>query len=301
MTNRRIARRVALSVEGQNPRVCTENSEARATKDRHYPVRTSSVRLARLREHLSERDQAIIRQVAMLRLMSAKQIQAVHFPSDQHVNETAATRARQRVLTRLCRDRLLAALQRRVGGVRAGSAGLVLTLAPLGQRVIDASGTRRRLHEPGLRFFEHTLAVSQLVVDVTVAARAGAMELLSLETEPACWRQMADVHGRRWLRPDAFLALGVDGYELRWFCEVDQATESIPTVLSKCRQYVAYRQTGREQADSGGVFPRVCWITPDETRTERIREAIERDRQLPAQLFVVTTREQAVLALCSMD
>lgn len=256
--------------------------------------------LADLRERLSERDVAIIRQVADLRLMSARQIQAVHFPGEQHANELAAIRARQRVLTRLCRERLLAPLARRVGGVRAGSAGLVLSLAPLGQRVLRLGG-RRRQHEPGLHFFEHTLAVSQLVVDLTIAARSGVLELLDVQAEPACWRQVADLHGRRWLRPDAFLALGAHGYELRWFCEVDQATESVVTVLSKCRQYVAYRQTGREQADSGGVFPRVCWITPDDTRAERLREAIEQDRRLPAQLFVVTTSEQVVTALCSID
>lgn len=255
--------------------------------------------LADLRERLSDRDLAIIRQVADLRLMSARQIQAVHFPASEHANELAATRARQRVLTRLRRDRLLSALQRRVGGVRAGSAGLVLCPGPLGQRVLGLSG-RRRLHEPGLHFFEHTLAVSQLVVDATAAARTGAVELLSVQAEPACWRQVADLHGRRWLRPDAFLALGVSGYELRWFCEVDQATESIVTVLGKCRQYAAYRQTGREQMESGGVFPRVCWITPDETRAQRLREAIESDRQLPVQLFVVTTSEQAVTALCAV-
>jgi Replication-relaxation len=256
--------------------------------------------LAYLRERLSDRDRAIIEQVAELRLMSARQIQAIHFPSDEHANELAATRARQRVLTRLRRDRLLIALQRRVGGVRAGSGGLVVALGPVGQRV-RAVGGRRRSHEPGLHFFEHTLAISQLVVDLTVAARIGALELLSVQAEPACWRQVADLRGRRWLRPDAFLVLGANGYELRWFCEVDQATESIPTVLGKCRLYVAYRQSGREQANGGGVFPRVCWITPDETRATAIREAIAADRQLPDRLFMVTTAAQAVTALCSVS
>lgn len=260
---------------------------------------TTARGVAHLRERLSERDLGVIGRVAELRLMSARQIQAVHFPASEHASEAAATRARQRVLTRLCRERLLAPLARRVGGVRAGSSGMVLSLGPVGQRVLGFGG-RRRSHEPGLRFFEHTLAVSQLVVDVTVAARAGQLELLEVQVEPACWRQVADLHGRRWLRPDASLALGVDGYELCWFCEVDQATESIPTVLGKCRQYVAYRQSGREQARSGGVFPRVCWITPDETRAQRLREAIERDRQLPALLFVVTTNEQALTALGSV-
>lgn len=260
----------------------------------------SAKALTQLRERLSDRDMAIIRQVAELRLMSAKQIQAVHFPPDRHDNELAAIHARQRVLTRLCRERLLMALRRRVGGVRAGSSGLVLMLGPIGQRVLGLSA-RRRQYEPGQHFFEHTLAVAQLVVDVTVAARVGALELLSVQAEPACWRQVADLHGRRWLRPDAFLALGVEGYELRWFCEVDRATESIPTVLGKCRGYVAYRRTGREQAKGGGVFPRVCWITPDETRAQKLREAIEQDHQLPAQLFVVTTADQAVTALSGLS
>jgi hypothetical protein len=211
------------------------------------------------------------------------------------------TRARQRVLTRLCRERLLAPLARRVGGIRAGSSGLVLAPGPIGQRVLVTNGARRRVYEPGLRFFKHTLAASQLVVDVMVVARAGSLELLDMQVEPACWRQIADLHGRRWLRPDVFLSVGVGGYELRWFCEVDQATESVPTVLGKCRQYAAYRQSGREQAESGGVFPRVCWITPDETRAERLREAIAQERHLPDRLFVVTTATQAVGALGSLE
>lgn len=262
---------------------------------------TSARGLVRIRERLSERDLAIIRQVAELRLMSAQQIQAVYFPTSDHASAAAATRARQRVLTRLCRERLLAALVRRVGGIRAGSSGLVLAVGPVGHRLLAANGGRRRVHEPGLRFFEHTLAVSQLVVTMTVAGRAGLLELLDVQVEPACWRPVADLHGRRWLRPDAFLLLGVERYELRWFCEVDQATESVPTVLGKCRLYAAYRQTGREQAASGGAFPRVCWITPDETRAERLREAIAQDRRLPDRLFVVTPAAQAVTVLGSLE
>jgi Replication-relaxation len=256
--------------------------------------------VARLHERLSERDMGIIRQVAELRLMSGRQIQALHFPGEQHTGEAAATRARQRVVTRLCRERLLAPLARRVGGVRAGSAGLVLACGPVGQRVLMTSGARRRAYEPGLRFFDHTLAVAQLAVDVQVAARTGALDLLRFETEPGCWRQIVDLHGRRWLRPDAFLVLGSGDYELRWFCEVDQATESVPTVLRKCRSYSDYYQSGKEQA-SGGVFPRVCWITPDETRAERLRAAIAQERRLPGRLFVVTPAEQAVTVLGSLE
>lgn len=257
--------------------------------------------VARLRERLSTRDMAILRHVGELRLMSARQLEAIHFPEVEHDNAEAAMRARQRVVARLTRDGLLMALDRRIGGVRAGSAGLVLGLGPLGQRVLSLDGPRRRAHEPGLRFVDHTLAISQLVVDVQVSARQGALELLACQAEPTCWREFGGIGGRRVLRPDAFLSLGVGEYELRWFIEVDRASESLPVVVRKCRLYGDYYRAGVEQARGGGVFPRVCWVVPDEVRAERLRRAIAQDRQLPAGLFVVTTSEQALVALGSLQ
>lgn len=250
--------------------------------------------LAQLRERLSERDLAITEQVASLRLMSARQIQAVHFPEAQHDNQRAATRARQRVLARLVRERLLSCLERRIGGVRAGSAGMVLALGPIGQRMVQARGPRRRFYEPTLRFFDHTLAIAQLVVDLAVAERHGLLDVLVCQAEPDCWRAFSGIGGRRVLRPDAFVAVGSGDYELRWFVEVDRASESLPTVLRKCHLYADYYQSGVEQAAHDGVFPRVCWSVPDERRAERLRAAIGRDRGLPEGLFVVTTTEQTL-------
>jgi Replication-relaxation len=251
--------------------------------------------LARLRSQLSERDLAVLRLVAALRLMDARQIQAVHFPLSEHMSELAATRARQRVIARLLRERLLTSLVRRIGGVRAGSAGLVLALGPLAPRTLRL-GKRRRVYEPSERFVDHTLAVSQLIVDAIVASRGGQLDLLDWQSEPTCWRSFGGLAGRQTLRPDAYLCLGVAEYELRWFCEVDRATESLPTVLRKCRLYADYYQSGTEQANSG-VFPRVCWIAPDAVRTEQLRDAIERDRQLPEGLFVVSESERALKTL----
>jgi len=253
--------------------------------------------VAQTRNRLSERDLSIIRQVAELRLMSARQIQAVHFPDAEHDNEQAATRARQRVLERLTRERLLIRLERRIGGVRAGSAGLVLALGPIGQRVLATSGPRRRSYEPTLRFVDHTLAIAQLVVDLTVASRRGLLDVLDVQAEPRCWREFSGPSGRRLLRPDAFVALGSGEYELRWFIEVDRDTESLPVIVRKCRLYADYYQSGKEQAAHGGVFPRVCWVVPDELRAERLRAAIARDRQLPEGLFMVTASEQAMATL----
>ncbi len=257
--------------------------------------------VAHIRERLSARDLGVIRQVAELRLMSARQLQAVHFPDSEHDNEQAATRARQRVLARLTRERLLSRLERRIGGMRAGSAGFVLALGPVGQRVLALDGPRRRSYEPSYRFVDHTLAVSQLIVEVTVAARRGRLDLLDTQAEPRCWRQFSGPGGRYWLRPDAFLALGSGEYELRWFIEVDRNSESLPVIVRKCRLYADYYQSGQEQAAHGGVFPRVCWVVPDEGRAERVQTAIARNSALPERLFVVTTSGRAVAALGSIE
>jgi Replication-relaxation len=250
-----------------------------------------------LRERLSERDYAILRQVAELRLMSARQIQAIHFSAAEHGSDAAATRARQRVLARLLRERLLSCLTRRIGGVRAGSAGLVLGLGVTGQRVLALDGPRRRAYEPTSRFVDHTLAVAQLVVDLILAARTGRLELLEHQAEPGCWREFPGFGGRRLLRPDAFLALGVGEYELRWFVEVDRSSESLPTVRRKCQLYTDYYQSGTEQTKSGGVFPRVCWSVPDEQRAERVRRIIDSDRMLPERLFVVAAAAETATTL----
>jgi len=249
--------------------------------------------LERLRESLSGRDLAIVGQVADLRLMSGRQIKAVHFALIEHQGERAAARACQRVLARLTRDGLLVRLERRIGGVRAGSAGFVYGPGQAGQKVLGLEGPRRRLYEPTSRFVEHTLAITELVVRVTEAARRGALEILSLQSEPHCHRVYAGLGGQSVLRPDLFLALGVGELELRWFVEVDRGTESLPVVLSKCRTYAAYYRSGREQA-MHGVFPRVCWVVPDETRAARVGQAIARDRKLEVRMFVVTTDTKAV-------
>jgi hypothetical protein len=252
--------------------------------------------LDQLRSELSGRDLAIVGQVAELRLMSARQIRTIHFPLIEHDNEMAATRACQRVVVRLVKDRLLVRLERRIGGVRAGSASAVLGLGPIGQRVLALDGPRRRYHEPTVRFLDHTLAIAQLVVDVTTASRNQALEVMVLQAEPRCYREFSTMAGRTLLRPDLFLAIGVGDFEYRWFIEIDRGHESIPVVIRKCRLYETYYQSGKEQA-AHGVFPRVCWVVPDERRAEKVRWAIQSDRHLTGQLFEVTTNDHALTTL----
>src|SRR3954465_2325519 len=99
-------------------------------------ARVSAQQLLRLRSDLSGRDVGIVRHVAELRLMSARQIEALYFPPDAHATPLTAARTCRRVLERLVEQRLLCRLDRRVGGLRAGSASYVYGVGPVAQRLL---------------------------------------------------------------------------------------------------------------------------------------------------------------------
>ena len=252
--------------------------------------------LEELRLGLTGRDFAVLGQVGELRLMTTQQIRAVHFPAEDHPSAFAAIRTCNRCLDRLVDCRALVRLARRVGGVHGGSSVYIYALGPVGQRLLNLGGARRRFREPSASFVDHTLAVSQLIVDLTLAARQKRFDLLAVQAEPRCWRTFTSSSGRMLLRPDAYVALGVGEYEHRVFIEVDRGTEHLPALLRKCHVYEAYYATGKEQAESE-VFPRVCWLMPSVERTTRLKRAIVASRQLTPELFMVIPQQQAVAML----
>jgi hypothetical protein len=158
-------------------------------------------------------------------------------------------------------------------------------------RTLD--GPRPRFREPSAIFVDHTLAVSQLVVDLTTAQRAGRCEILNVQGEPDCWRSFSGVSGRVRLRADLAVTLGVEDYEVNYFVELDRATEHLPALLRKCQTYQSYYQSGREQA-AHGIFPRVCWVVPDVSRGETLAGALKRHPRFTKGLFLVTTNAKAV-------
>jgi protein involved in plasmid replication-relaxation len=243
-----------------------------------------------LRQLLSERDLAVISQLAELRLMSGRQIEAVHFPEELHSTPATAARHCRRVLARLVRERLIVRLPRPVGGIRAGSQAFIYALGPIGYRLLQADGSRLRVHEPGATFVDHQLAVSQLAVDFTLAHRSHQLELLILEGEPTCWRTLPSI-GRAVLRPDLFLAIGTGELEYRWFVEVDRGTHRNPALLRKAQLYESYYRSGVEQA-THGIFPRVAWITPGQVRATQLNKTLE-GGEFTEGLMLVTTSDNA--------
>jgi hypothetical protein len=179
-----------------------------------------------------------------------------------------------------------------VGGIRAGSASYVWRVGDLGDRLLrqaSGDGVRQRRKEPSARFLDHCLTTADCYLGLIGAARAGTFELVSFETEPACWRRYLGAGGtREILKPDFFAVTATGEYEDRWFVEVDRGTETLPTLLKKCAQYERFRRTGREQA-ANGVFPLVVWLVPDDTRQRKLQTAVRASRGLDVGLFRITS------------
>src|SRR5437868_15248922 len=97
---------------------------------RPVPVRVRSPHVEWVRDRLGERDRQILATIARVRLATGAQLERLHFLD---LPPSHRSRSRRRVLRRLVDWRVLVPLERRIGGVRAGSAGLVLALDSAGQ------------------------------------------------------------------------------------------------------------------------------------------------------------------------
>ena len=265
-------------------------------------LRTGRLAMAGVVAELLPRDRAILDLVGEFRLATGAQIQQLLFPPAEFATPATAARSGRRVLARLVRDRLLVRLERRVGGIRAGSAGHTYALGPVGYRVIGAQGRARpRPFQPSALFAEHQLAVTQLAVELMLTEHRGEIRKLNVEGEPRCWRFLPGQRARAGLlRPDLFVSLEVGEDELRWFVEVDRGTAHLPAVLRKCRSYESHYRSGHEQAEHG-LFPKVLWITPTDERAARIENAIDGQRELTTGLFAATTAGRALEMLCGAE
>ena len=257
------------------------------------PSRAGRRTIRRLKQSLSQRDLAVMKSVELYRYLTARQIENLHFYD--HTSPLTGARTCRRVLERLSGVGALVRLERRVGGIRAGSASYIYGLGSVGQRVLHESNAARiRRREPSLAFIDHTLAISQLAVDITVISRLDLVDLLELTPEPACWRSFQrGMEGTDVLKPDLAVAIRAGGYHYHWFVEVDLATHSSTSIVKKCRMYQDYWCSGIEQ-DTHNLFPKVLWVAPTARRAKQLLRAISAAHGLYENLFDVTTSDEAV-------
>ena len=229
----------------------------------------TQARLSELRSALDDQDHQILDIVGRFRLVTGTQLTRIFT-----AGSPGELRSMQRRTRRLVQWQVLDRLHRRVGGVRAGSAGQIFRLGAASRRLQEID-QRPSSREPGERFVTHTLEITELFVQLTDAERAGDLRLVRFDPEPIAWRRWNGPSGEtRWLRPDAFCVVEHERTRSFWFIEIDMATETIPTVLRKMNRYADYLTTGTEQDRLGGVFPRVLWHAPGQAdRSRQLAEA----------------------------
>ncbi len=244
-------------------------------------------RLAEIGSSLSERDWAIVKDVATLGIMCGEQLRQLHYYG-------ATKRLARLRLAALAESGVLERIERRVGGQHAGSDGYCYSLGLVGQRLLYPVKRRYwRLPTPGPPFLAHAVGVSQLYTDLRLLERSGGFHLTAFSAEPACWRRYFGPGGTpRWIKPDAHIVIEGREFEDSYFIEVDRSTEFPTRITAKAKAYISYYQSGREQAESI-VYPMVAFIVPDDRRRTQIVETLAK---LPAEywsLFTVLVAKQA--------
>jgi hypothetical protein len=252
----------------------------------------NTARLDVLKGDLSPKERAILSSLGELRLATASQLERLVFASD-------SARNRRRVLQAMTDRGLLTRLARTIGGKRAGSSGFVYALSMAGRRLL-AQGTGvpvRQGSAPGAPFVAHSLAVTELAVQLHEAERRGLVDVLDFEGEPHCWRPHPGPGGRQvFCKPDAYVRLGIGEYSDSYFVELDQGTEAPSTLAKKMIEYRRYFATGIEQSWRG-VFPRVVWLVPDEKRHQTVVDICSRQPAESWQLHLVTTQDNAIATM----
>lgn len=255
---------------------------------RRSPVRPEDVFL--LSQTLTERDWEILQTVNRLRLVTAQQIERVHF-SD--LKESSRPVVRRRVLKRLHETRAVIALPRRVGGKQHGSEQKMFALDAAGAQLLEQrynwkDPQPRNLTVPGAMFQRHRIAVSELFVRLIEASRQKDSTLIieDFQTEPACWWPYSYVETSRhkstpqkFLKPDAYILAyrkNANHYGSFWV-EVDLGTEPVWRVLDKVILYAEFDRTRSwtHERVPLGEMPRILITTHTERRRDAIRHAIE--------------------------
>jgi Replication-relaxation len=198
-------------------------------------------------------------------------------------------------MTRLHDLGLVATLERRIGGVRAGSAGHIYTLTPTGHRVLATLHNQpcpahiKKTTTPGTLFLAHTLTISDIYVQLIEASRTHTVTMSRFVTEPACWQPTGEGD---YLKPDAYCVLSTTTHQDCWWLEIDQNTESLPRIERKFRTYLDFlTHTGTGPDD---VPPRILFTAPDPPRVHTINNTITKHTTTETRHMInITTHEDA--------
>ena len=262
--------------------------------------RLTRTQLEQIEAHLTARDHAVLQSLRRYRFLSSSQIGRLYVTDCRTV--TSRTRQQNLLLKRLSGYGLIRALAQRVGGEGGGSSRKIWYLTEAGCRLLTlndpGANPRQRFSEPSTALLRHTLACSECAVQMTCICRESEdLELMQVDSEPACWRCYRDAEGRlNYLKPDLFAITSCGEYEEHWFIEMDLGTEAPMDVVEKCDAYLRYYYTNIEQKETD-LFPLVVWVAIDQKRKDLLQGYIEEHIQGHPKMFLVITPDELEKAL----
>lgn len=256
--------------------------------------RLTRAQLEKLEERLSARDLSVLQALRKYRFLTSNQVGRLYFTNCS--TKTSRTRNQNLLLKRLSDHGLIRPLARRIGGYQGGSSVQVWYLTEAGYRLLTLNTPgehkRKRFSEPSPMFLEHTLAIAECVIQLTMICRnSHDLVLEAVDTEPSCWRKYKSDGRVCYLKPDISVVTSYEKYEDSWFIEIDLSTESSTQIIDKCNAYLEYFYTGIEQKETG-VFPIVTWVVKNKARKEKIRQYIRENIKGQPKMFLVITPDE---------
>ena len=252
---------------------------------------------------LTERDRRVVEAVHVYRILRRDQVQALFFPS---------ARTAQRALARLFHHGYL---QRRFLPTEYGT-GQGQAIYLLDERgadlVVSQSGVdrgdlswRRGHNQVGGLFLEHTLAVNDVRIAVSLAARGQGWRIERwIDEDQLRSREAKDYVEVKWVdsRGSARrrrMAVVADGYFLlnfgkraHFFLEVDQGTVPNKRWATKVRTYLAYWNSGKYERRYQTQSLRILTVTSGEGRLRNLKATTEQAGG--KRIFWFTTFEKAI-------
>jgi hypothetical protein len=264
------------------------------------PDRVRTPYVEQLAERLSSRDWMILNTLDRLRLATGPQLERLHF---SELTGRSRSVKRGQVLKQLVGVGAIVPLERRIGTANRGSAQQRYALDSGGRRLLRLRATDeslearvRRPRIPSDRLTKHTLAVSELYVELVERSHVDGFSLGDFQVEGnAYW---PDGFGG-WMKPDAFVRLESGKTIDYWWYEADMprhdsdlANESLPTIRSKCLAYLDFVRRGQLGPDD--VVPRVAIGEPSARQRDAVQAVVD---ALPAPAeFLFTVAELGKVA-----
>lgn len=262
---------------------------------------------------LTERDREIIRQVYLYRLMTREQIERLLFPPDQgqdHPTKTSIARRRLKLLYQNgYLERILTPIRPALWATRP-----VYRLAEQGAETVAAElgiapkklaywgkgfDKDHRAADVSLLFFEHALAINDVRIAVTLAARSKGYRIEKWlddnQLKSDVMKDYVTVKGQRRTErvaiiPDAYFLVDLGERRAHFFLELDRATMSSTRWKTRVLGYKTYTESGKYEQRYHTRSLRILTVTTTQARLENLKKTTEAASN--QKLFWFTTLDQ---------